>query len=250
MPSLLSTEHFFWVVVIGFYVADCVKLIPRDRLLLSENIKGRLSPIFSFHDFELRGRHVYFLNFMAPFFCVFNLGCGIDKVLSHTNVTRDARRIKLFQKRMSLLRLISMTALLLIFSGPILTYKFGFYSAVIIIVPLHLALYFCMGLILIKNRKKLNLNSEKLISILFESLVVPAYVCNIVQRLSLMQSFSGNGYLYSLQFADAENRNEVEFCIHRKIEQEINVSAAYDPALVADYESYRAALLPKKAPIE
>ena len=64
--------------------------------------------------------------------------------------------------------------------------------------------------------------SKKLFSILFESLVVPAYVCNIVQRLSLMQSFSGNGYLYSLQFADAENRNEVEFCIHRKIEQEIN----------------------------
>ena len=143
-----------------------------------------------------------------------------------------------------------MSALLLIFSGPILTYNFGFYSAVIIIVPLHLALYFCMSLILIKNRKKLNLSSEKLFSILFESLVVPAYVCNIVQRLSLMQSLTGNGYLYSLQFANAEDRKESEFCIYRKIEQEINVSAAYDPALVEEYENYRAALLPKKAPIE
>ncbi len=250
MLNLITTEHFFWLVVIGFYVADCVKLIPRDRLLLSENIKGRLIPIFSFHDFELRGSRVYFLNFMAPFLCAFNLGCGIDKVLSHTKVTRDARRIKLFQKRMSLLRLISMTALLLIFSGPILTYNFGFYSAVITIVPLHLALYFCMGLILVKNRKKLNLNSEKLFSILFESLVVPAYVCNIVQRLSLMQSFTGNGYLYSLQFANAEDRKEIEFCIYRKIEQEINISAAYDPVIVADFESYRAALLPNKTLME
>jgi len=243
MPRFISTEYFFWLLLIGFYVADCVKLIPRDRLLLSENIKGRLCPIFSFHDFELGGRRVYFLNFMAPFFCVFNLGCGIDTALSKANLTRDTRRIKLFQKRVGLLRLISLLDLLLIASGPVLTYFLGFYSAVMLIIPFHLALYALMSLILIKNRNNFNLKPEKLFSILFESLVVPAYVCNIVQRLSLTQSFAGNGYFYSLQSATEEERIEIEFCINRKIEQEIDICAAYDPALVAGYERYRASLL-------
>lgn len=250
MPSIITTEYFFWLVVIGFYFADCVKLIPRGRILISENIEGRLIPIFSFHDFELRGRHVYFINFMMPFLCVFNFGCGIDKALSKTKIMRDARRINLFQRRVKLLRMISVTALLLIFSGPILTYNLGFYSAVMVIVPFHLTLYFGMSFILIKNRKKLDLKSEKLLSILFESLVVPANVCNIMQRLSLMQRFTGNGYLYSLQFATAEDKEEIEFCINRKIEQEIDACAAFNPALVAGYERYRAALLTKERLIE
>jgi hypothetical protein len=246
MPRILSTEYFFWLVLIGFYFADCVKLIPRDRLLLSENFKGRLNPIFSFHDFELGGRHVFFLNFMAPFFCVFNLRCGVDTELSKNKITRDARRIKLFQRRVRLLRLISLIDLLLIFSGPVLTYLLGFFSAVMLIIPFHLLLYLGMSLVLIKNRKNLNLGSGKLLSVLFESLVVPAYVCNIVQRLSLAQSFIGNGYLYSLQSATEEGREEIEFCIHRKIEQEIDICAAYDPALVAGYERYRATLFGKE----
>jgi hypothetical protein len=250
MPRFISTEYFFWLVLIGFYFADCVKLIPRDRLLFSENIKGRLCPIFSFHDFELGGRRVYFLNFMAPFFCVFNLGCGIDTALSKANITRDTRRIKLLQKRVGLLRVISLIDLLLISSGPVLTYLLGFYSAVILIISFHLVLYACMSLVLVKNRKNFNLKSGKLFSILFESLVVPAYVCNIVQRLSLSQSFVANGYLYSLRFATEETRSEIEFCINRKIEQEIDVCAAYDPALVASYERYRASLLGAKTQIE
>lgn len=250
MPRILSTEYFFWLVLIGFYFADCVKLIPRDRLLLSENFKGRISPIFSFHDFELGGRHVYFLNFMAPFLCVFNLSCGIHTSLSKHNITRDDRRIKLFQRRVRLLRLISLIDLLLIFSGPVLTYLFGFFGAVILIIPFHLVLYLGMSLVLIKNRKDINLGSGKLLSVLFESLVVPAYVCNIVQRLSLIQNFSGNGYLYSLQIATEEEKAEVEFCINRKIEQEIDVCAAYDPALVAVYERYRTTLLGKEMRIE
>ena len=243
MLGPLPPEYVFWIVAIGFYVVDCVQLVPRDRLLFSENIRGRMTPVLSLNDFELRGCRVHLVNFLTPFFCAFKISCAIDTVISDASINRDNRRIKIFQGRTKYLRLVSSAMLVLLLLGPILTYQFGFYRAITLIVPFHLTLYVAGSIIVFKNRKKLNLERKKLLSIMFDVLVVPGYFCNLIHRLSLFQNFSGNGYYYALNFATPEERKEIEFFIERRIEQEIDICSIHNQSLSGDYEKYREKLL-------
>jgi hypothetical protein len=219
--QLLTTEYLFWLVALAFYLLDCIKLVGKSEILITETFTGKFKPSFSFNTFEIKGKQVQLLNLLIPYTGFLKLNITPNDRPSN-NFENTKEKLITLQKVALPFKAISLISFLYLLSGPVLTFYQGLGATLILLLPLHLtSLLMTLALLLI-SRKGLGLNYGSLISIFFDCLVVPAYLPSIVRKIYNKQVFTCDGYYFSLKTNSPKNFEELEYNISRKLSQAID----------------------------
>src|ERR1700693_4031352 len=98
--QLLPTEYLFWLVLLFFYIIDNIKLIPRNKLVLRQNIGSGYIPIITFSRYDLAGKEIVIPNLFFPFTMVLLLTCDPVSILARSSQTRAVRILHLLNMRL------------------------------------------------------------------------------------------------------------------------------------------------------
>lgn len=238
MQRFLSADYLFWAVVFAFYVLDNLKLVAKNQLMLRQKLFGGYVPLISFSEYEIQGKEVKLPHLLLPFTLVFILSWTPSRqAASPKEMRRTDRRLKVFRARMLSLQIIGTLSFLLLLSGPVLTFYFGLSLALILLLPLHLICLIAMSCVVLARSRRLNLPLGKAALLIFECTLVPAYLSNIVRRISWRQTFSADGFTFALKHTAASNLEQIEYQIARKLDQ-----FAADEANEPLYRDYKSAL--------
>jgi hypothetical protein len=216
--ELQTTEYLFWLVALGFYLLDNIKLVKKSQLLITETITGKFKPSFSFNTFEIKGQQVQLLNLILPFTGFLKLSTVPTQDPSVNSIqTKD--ELLALQRNVFLFKTISLISFLYLLSGPFLTFYVGLGATLMVLLPIHLSVLLMTLLLLLLKRNSLDLSYGKLSAIFFDCLVVPAYLPNIVRKIYNKRSFNCDGYYFSLKTSSSKDMEETQYNISRKINQ-------------------------------
>ena len=236
--QLLTTEYLFWLVAIFFYIFDNLKLVNNTQILITETITGKFKPSFSFNSFEIKGQQVHLLNLALPFTGFIKLATKPNNDPS-INFKKTLEVVTSFQKLLYPFKLFSVISFLYLFSGPVLTFYYGLGHALILLLPIHLSNLVLTFIFLLISRKELGLSYGSLTSVIFDCLVVPAYLPNIIRKIYNKKSFDCDGYYFALKNCSEGDIEEMKFNISKQIDQTIE---QIDESQLKNYYSYKKVL--------
>lgn len=233
--QLLTTEYLFWLVALAFYLIDSIKLVRNDQLLIIETTTGKFKPSFSFNTFEIKSKQVQLLNLVIPFTGFLKLST-IPNESPSTNFDDTNNELLAFKRVVFPFKAISLISFLYLLAGPILTFYLGLGATLLFLLPLHVTSLFITLSLLLISRSRLGISYGSMASIMFDCLVVPAYLPNIVRKIYNKKSYSCDGYYFSLQHSSPKSLEELEFNISRKINQAIEL---VDDVDIRKYHLYK-----------
>lgn len=236
--QLLTTEYFFWLVVLSFYLLDSFKLLTKSQILVTETISGKFRPTFIFNPLEIEGKQVHGLNLMIPFTGFLKLDTKPNQDPS-TNFEKTHEDLVSFQDAASPFKVLSMTSFVCLLFGPILTFYRGLEAALLFLLPIHFIILFTSLILLLISRKRLGFTYSTSFSIFFNCLLVPGHLPNIVRMIYSKKIFNCDGYYFSLRNCEEKDLEELKYNISRKIDRTIE---RIDESELPDYYSYKESL--------
>jgi hypothetical protein len=174
--------------------------------------------LFNFSSFEINNKKVCLLNLLTPFNGFIKLSTQSKKNLSK-NYEKTVKEISIFKKEISLFKYISVYSFCYLLSGPVLTFYYGLNLTLILLIPFHLIALFSTVFLLFACRKKLNFTYKKILLIIFDCLMMPAYLANIVKKICAHKSFNCNGFYYSIKNAQESEKSNLHLMIRKKINE-------------------------------
>lgn len=188
---MLQSEQVLWAVCAAFYLSDLVKLPGPKRLLVEK--RGHIYwPLVPLYRFLLLGRAFTVLNPFTPWRTTLGLSWLMAGPRpSHVEV-RAIRKARVISGRLSSLRWASA---LVLFStlvlGPIITESKGLVAALLVVLPILLATWIILALVMFQNRTMLGLTRLRVVGVLAECAICPGYFANVWRRLSQGVAFVG-----------------------------------------------------------
>ena len=203
-----SADHTVWVVALLLYVCDAAKLLSPRQLLLVEAGRGRLAAAFSASPFTLAGRVLAFAPLFLPHRGVF--------VAPWASAWTDDARLKAILESVERLRgsllaarvLAAWAFVLLFVVGPGLTMLLGtdaavLYTAAVLYPTVVVAIVFLWW-----RRRDLRLTTGRTAGLSVEILVCPAFLPNLVRKITVLEPVEADGAQVLVATAAADVKEE------------------------------------------
>jgi hypothetical protein len=234
-------DHAVWVVALTLYAYDAARLLGPHDVLLVEAGRGRLTPMLSDPPFTSWTRVLTFAPLHAPHRGVLSVVWGRpwrdDRALAALLGSLDLLRSALAPVRVTA----ALAAALLFVVGPALTLALGPDAAV---------LYAAAGLyptvlaavaVLWFRRRRLGLTSARCGLLSVEMLVCPAFLPNLVRKLTQAPPLDADAVQLARATADAETAADFAARVERRAREMLDADDA-DPSARSRLRAYLAAL--------
>jgi hypothetical protein len=213
-----GAHYTIWLVAFILYVYDSAKLLSPRELLLVEAGHGRLAPGFSDNPFTLAGRVLLFAPLLQPFRSVFVAPWG-KPWARHEALKTTLASIEDLRSALRSVRILATGAFLLLFVvGPVSTWLLGPDAAVLytaaVVYPTTLAAVGCMWW----QRRALRLTASRLTVLSAEIVVCPAFLPNLVRKITTLQPVEIDGAQIIAAAADPTVRDELFTRLEARIE--------------------------------
>lgn len=194
LDETLAADYTIWLVAAILYVLDAAKLLsPRDMLLVEAGRSGRLAPVFSAYPFTLGGRVLAFGPLLLPYRGVFIAPWGrawTETVKLETTLEGIAR----LRGSLLVVRLLGTCAFVLLFvAGPVLSFMRGPGVAIVYVA----AAVYPVGLVAMGvlwwQRKSFGMTSWRCAGLGLEVLVCPAFLPNLVRKITTLRPLEADG---------------------------------------------------------
>jgi hypothetical protein len=201
-------DYTIWILAFLLYVGDAARLLSPRQLLLVEAGRGRLVPDFSEHTFTTVGRSVVFGPVLMPYRGVF--------VAAWSTAWRDAAglqaalaAIEELRRPLAVIRpLVSLVFVLLFVAGPVLTWALGPGVAVLAAAALLYPTIVVTIAALWWKRRALRLTAARSAWLSVEMLICPAFLPNLVRKITAVAPIEADGAQILAATAPAEVREE------------------------------------------
>jgi len=236
-----TADFAIWLVALALYAFDAARLLSPRELLLVETGGGRLAAVFSAYPFTLGGRILAFAPLTRPHRGVFVAPWGrawsAEPVLRATLGWVEALRRTLLPAR-----LLAAAAFVLLFVvGPALTLLLGSDPAVLwtaaLVYPTAVA---AVG-VLWWRRRAFGLTARHAALLSLEVLVCPAFLPNLVRKITTARPVEADGAQILLATAADDVKAEFLARLSSRAEELIN-QAADDATRQAALRNYLAAV--------
>lgn len=212
-------DHAVWIVAFLLYACDATKLLPPRELLLVEAGRGRLGTGFSDQPFTLAGRILAWAPLLRPHRGVFVAPWG------RVWVEPDALAATLaaVERRRGVLggaRVLALVAFALLFvAGPVLTRLLGADAAVLLVAAALYPTVLAAIVWLWWRRRRLELSGLQALGVSAEILVCPAFLPNLVRKLTARLPIEADGAQVLAAAAPAEVKAQLLTRIETRAEE-------------------------------
>jgi len=201
-------DYTIWIVAFLLYAGDAARLLSPRQLLLVEAGRGRLVPGFSEHTFTTVGRSVVFGPVLMPYRGVF--------VATWSTAWRDAAglqaalaTIEELRRPLAVIRpLVTLVFVLLFVAGPVLTWALGPGVAILSTAALLYPTIVVTIAALWWKRRALRLTAARAAWLSVEMLICPAFLPNLVRKITTAAPIEADGAQILAATAPAEARAE------------------------------------------
>jgi hypothetical protein len=236
-----GADYTIWIVAALLYVSDAAKLLSPRQLLLVEARRGKFAAAFSATPYTLAGRVLSFAPllqphrgvFVAPWGSVWTDGARLTKVLESIERLRRSLRGA---------RVLAIWAFLLLFAvGPALTLSLGTAAAILVTAAALYPTVIVAIAYLCWRRRALRLTIGRSVGLSLEILVCPAFLPNLVRKITTLESIQADGAQVLVATAAADVKTEFLSRLESRTEELIEEIGPDDPAQ-ADLRAYLAAV--------
>ena len=234
-------DYAIWGVALLLYVYDAARLLRPREILLAEAGGGRLVPVIDDNTFTSATRAVVFGPLHEPYRGVFVASWGrLWSGAEELRATLDS--LGRFRASLGVTRVLGAVAFVLLFLvGPALTMGLGPDAAVVYTAA---ALYPIVGVsigALWWRRRQFRLTAARSALLSVEVLVCPAFLPNLVRKITGHYPIEADGAQVLVALAGAGVRDEFLARLERRAEEMLDADAS-DPAAQAQLRTYLAAL--------
>jgi len=220
LPSFVYEEQSIWILIFAFYLADQVKLLGEDELLLQQTFRLGCAAKIARVPFVVLGRHLYVLDFFAPHALAGKASWSAGAATDARGLCRATREIALLDKRVTGIRAVGVSAFVVYFMvGPAVTHLYGLTQAVFLVLPLHGLLVAGLFAVQAISRRPLKLPWRQVVGLTLECALCPGYLPNAVRRISWPRRLAADGAIFSLSRLDAERRERFRAALESRMEE-------------------------------
>jgi hypothetical protein len=222
-------DYTIWIVAALLYISDAAKLLSPRGLLLVEAGRGRLAAAFSANPFTIAGRVLAFAPLLQP--------CRGIFVATWGSAWTDQGRLKpvlesIERLRGSLLgaRVLAVWAFVLLFVvGPALTLSLGTAAAILCTAAALYPTAMAAIVFLWWRRRALRLTPGRLVGLCVEILVCPAFLPNLVRKITVLEPVHADGAQVLAAAAAANVKSEFLTRLEGRTEELIEGTDPTDP---------------------
>ena len=225
-----AADYAIWAVALALYVSDAAKLLSARQLLLVEAGRGRLAAALSETPYTIAGRVLVFAPLLRPDRGVFVALWG-RPWLADVELARTLERIEQLRTSLAAIRALVACAFALLFiGGPVLTLLLGPAAAILCAAA---AIYPAIAIAIATvwwRRRRLGLTAGRAATISLEILLCPAFLPNLVRKITSSHTIEPDGAQLVVATDDArEARDEFLERLAHRTEELIE-----DPSVDAD----------------
>jgi hypothetical protein len=232
-----ASHYTIWAVAFILYLSDAARLIRWRELLLVESGRGRLRPSLSDHPFTIAGRVLALPPIVRPDRGVFVAAWG-GKWAADRDVTAAMTAIGQLRGALTPVRVAAVAGFALLFVvGPALTFFGGPGLAVLGTAALLYPTILGTALLLWRKRHALRLTPTQTIGLGLELLVCPAFLPNLVRKITTKHRVDADGAQIAAVTASGEARDEFFARLQGRADELLN-EADGDDALQQELRSY------------
>jgi hypothetical protein len=235
------TDHAIWLVALLLYVYDAARLLGPRQMLLVEAAGGHLAPVLVDNPFASGARALAFGPLHLPHRGVFLAAWGRPWSEGPTLTTTLAALAALRASLGPLRWLALLGGVLLFIAGPALTLTLGPDAAVLYTAAVLYPTVAAAVTALWWRRRRLRLTTGRALVLSLEVLVCPAFLPNLVRKITAQHPIEADAAQVLAAAAPAEARDELLTHLERRTEALLDDDAA-DPAARPGLRSYLATL--------
>ncbi len=183
---LLETDYVVWIAALCIVVADSTILVGEGCGIIRVSARGKVWIRISEYPFLLRGREPIVTLLVAPF-STFSIFLRQEGSLAPTDVVPFLTDQRVLAEKVLALRLLAAAALLLLLIGHALSRLFSFELALLIVWTGTYALVAVAIVWLFVMRQHLFVDERLPYRIVFELLVCPFLIVNVVAKVAAKQ---------------------------------------------------------------
>jgi len=234
-----GADYTIWIVAALLYVSDAAKLLPPRQLLLVEAGQGRFAAAFSATPYTIAGRVLSFAPLLLPYRGVFVTPWGS----AWTDAGRLKKALESLERLRSSLRgarVLGIVGFVLLFAvGPALTLWLGTTAAILYTAAALYPTVIVAIAYLWWRRRALRLTAGRSVGLSLEILVCPAFLPNLVRKITALESIQTDGAQLLVATAAADVKTEFLSRLESRTEELIEETDPEDPAQ-ADLRAYLA----------
>ena len=234
-----GADYTIWIVAALLYVSDAAKLLPPRQLLLVEAGQGRFAAAFSATPYTIAGRVLSFAPLLLPYRGVFVTPWGS----AWTDAGRLKKALESLERLRSSLRgarVLGIVGFVLLFAvGPALTLWLGTTAAILYTAAALYPTVIVAIAYLWWRRRALRLTTGRSVGLSLEILVCPAFLPNLVRKITALESIQTDGAQLLVATAAADVKTEFLSRLESRTEELIEETDPEDPAQ-ADLRAYLA----------
>jgi len=234
-----GADYTIWIVAALLYVSDAAKLLPPRQLLLVEAGHGRFAAAFSATPYTIAGRVLSFAPLLLPYRGVFVASWG-SAWTDGARLRKALESIERLQSSLSGARVLGILGFALLFAvGPALTLWLGTTAAIIYTAAALYPTVLVAIAYLWWRRRALRLTTGRSVGLSLEILVCPAFLPNLVRKITALESIQTDGAQLLVATAAADVKTEFLSRLESRTEELIEETDPEDPAQ-ADLRAYLA----------
>jgi hypothetical protein len=234
-----GADYTIWIVAALLYVSDAAKLLPPRQLLLVEAGRGRFAAAFSATPYTVAGRVLSFAPLLLPYRGVFVAPWG-GAWTDGARLKKALESIERLRGALGGARVLGILGFALLFAvGPALTLWLGTTAAIIYTAAALYPTVLVAIAYLWWRRRALRLSTGRSVGLSLEILVCPAFLPNLVRKITALESIQTDGGQLLVATAAADVKTEFLSRLESRTEELIEETDPEDPAQ-ADLRAYLA----------
>lgn len=188
-----DADYTIWIVAALLYALDAAKLLAPRELLLVEAGRGRLAAGFSANPYTIAGRVLAFAPLLRPDRGVFVAKWG-SAWTNHVGLKPMLESIERLRGVLLVARVLAACAFGLLFVvGPALTLSLGTAPAILGTAAVLYPTAIAAMIFLWWRRRALRLTTTRLVGLCVEILVCPAFLPNLVRKITVVERVDADG---------------------------------------------------------
>lgn len=225
-----DADYTIWIVAALLYVSDAAKLLAPRELLLVEAGRGRLAAAFSASPYTIAGRVLAFAPLLGPCRGIFVAKWG-SAWTDHARLKPMLESIERLRGSLLGARVLAAWAFVLLFVvGPALTLSLGTAPAILCTAAALYPTAIAAIVFLWWRRRALRLTRARLVGLCVEILVCPAFLPNLVRKITVLETVHADGAQVLVVAAASDVRSEFLTRLESRTEELIEGTDPADPA--------------------
>jgi hypothetical protein len=238
-----SADYTIWVVAAVLYASDATRFLSAREFLLVEAGRGHLVATFSANPYTLAGRVVAFAPLFLPYRGVFVAPWG-RAWTDDTNLKAALESIERLRSSLIEIRVVATWAFFSLFAlGPLLTLLLGTAPAILYTAGVLYPTAITAIMFLWWRRRQLRLSTGRCVGISIEILVCPAFLPNLVRKITALESVKVDGAQILATTGASDVKQAFLSLLESRTEELIEATDADDPAH-AQLREYLATIRP------